>query len=161
VNVLAGAPPAGTGAAECRETLARNLAFAAERCAAEGVTVMTEPINGRDAPGFFLQTTEAALDAMDRAGHPNLKLQLDLYHRQVMQGDLIGALERHLPRIAHIQFADTPGRHEPGTGEIRFERVFAALDAMGYDGWVGAEYRPSGRLEDSLAWFRPWRDRQA
>jgi hydroxypyruvate isomerase len=156
VNVLAGIPAAGADPEACRVTLASNLAFAAEQCAAAGVTAMVEPINGRDVPGFFVQTAEAALEAIDRAGHPNLRLQLDLYHCQVMGDDPIATLERHLPRIAHVQFADAPGRHEPGTGEIDFPLVFAAIDATGYDGWVGAEYRPSGRIEDSLAWFRPW-----
>jgi len=122
--------------------------------------VMVEPANGRDNPGFLIQTTEDALAAIDRVGAENLKLQFDLYHRQVMQGDLIPALERHLPRIAHVQFADTPGRHEPGTGEINFAAVFAALDALGYTGWVGAEYRPTGTTAESLGWFAPWHTRR-
>lgn len=157
VNVLAGRPPEGESPDRCRDVLAENLAYAAERFAREDVTVMAEPVNGRDAPGFLLQTTESALSAFEAAARPNLMLQFDLYHRQVMQGDLIPALERFLPRIAHIQFADTPGRHEPGTGEINFERVFTAIDELGYTGWVGAEYLPSGATADSLDWFAPWR----
>ena len=157
VNVLAGRPPDGESPERCREVLAENLAYAAERFARDDMTVMAEPVNGRDAPGFLLQTTEAALAAFETAGSPNLMLQFDLYHRQIMQGDLIPALERFLPRIAHIQFADTPGRHEPGTGEINFERVFAAIDELGYTGWVGAEYLPDGATADSLGWFAPWR----
>ncbi len=160
VNVLAGRVPEGTEPAACRAVLIDNLRLAAEAFAREDVTVMVEPANGRDNPGFLLQTTEDALEAIDRAGAENLKLQFDLYHRQVMQGDLIPALERHLPRIAHVQFADTPGRHEPGTGEINFAAVFAALDALGYGGWVGAEYRPTGTTAGSLDWFAPWHTRR-
>lgn len=153
VNLLAGCAPSDQTPARCLEALTGNLRFAAEAFAAEGVGVMVEPINGRDIPGFLLQTTESALALVEAAGGENLSVQLDLYHRQIMQGDLIPALERHLPQIGHIQFADTPGRHEPGSGEINFPRVFEAIDALGYQGWVGAEYHPSGRLEDSLAWF--------
>ena len=160
VNILAGRPPPDAAAERCRAVMAENLAYAAALFAPEGITVMLEPVNGRDAPGFFLQTTEDALAVIELAGVENLKVQFDLYHRQIMQGDLIPALERHLPQIAHIQFADTPGRHQPGSGEINFERVFAAIDALGFQGWVGAEYIPSGPLADSLAWFAPWRTRQ-
>lgn len=160
VNILAGRLPPGLAPEACRPVLAANLRYAAEAFGREGITVMVEPANGRDVPGFLLQTTEAALSAMADAGGENLALQFDLYHRQIMQGDLIPALERHLPQIAHIQIADTPGRHEPGTGEIAYERVFAALDRLGYAGWVGAEYKPSSATTaDSLAWFAPWRAR--
>jgi hydroxypyruvate isomerase len=160
VNVLAGRPPPDADAGRCRAVMAENLTHAAELFAPEVITVMVEPANGRDVPGFFVQTTEAALAVIGLAGRENLKVQLDLYHRQIMQGDLIPALERHLPDIAHIQFADTPGRHQPGTGEINFERVFAAIDALGYEGWAGAEYIPLGALADSLQWFEPWRTRR-
>jgi len=160
VNILAGRTPPDTSPEVCHEVLAGNLRRAAEAFAREAITVMVEPANGRDVPGFLLQTTEAALAAIERAGGRNLAVQFDLYHRQIMQGDLIPALERHLAQIAHIQFADTPGRHEPGSGEINFDRVFAAIDELGYDGWVGAEYKPRGTTEGSLAWFAPWRDRQ-
>ena len=160
VNVLAGRVPEDADPAACRAVLIDNLRLAAEAFAREDITVMVEPANGRDNPGFLIQTTEDALEAIDRAGAGNLRLQFDLYHRQVMQGDLIPALERHLPRIAHVQFADTPGRHEPGTGEINFAAVFAALDTLGYSGWVGAEYRPTGTTAESLAWFAPWHTRR-
>lgn len=154
VNVLAGIAPPDMTPADCAETLAGNLRHAAERCAAEEVTVMAEAINGRDVPGFLLQTTEATLAAFARAGHDNLWLQFDLYHRQIMEGDLIPGLERHLPRIGHIQFADTPGRGEPGTGEIDLPFVFDAIDGLGYDGCVGAEYVPTTSTAESLKWFR-------
>ena len=160
VHVLAGVRPEAADPALCRATLAGNLALAAEVLGHEGITAMLEPINGRDVPGFLVQTTEAAVEAIVAAGGGtdrgpgNPALLFDLYHRQVMQGDLIPALERHLPMIAHIQFADTPGRHEPGSGEINYGRVFQAIDELGYDGWVGAEYRPQGTTAESLGWFR-------
>ena len=154
VNLLAGCAPPDQTPERCLEVLTGNLRFAAEAFAAEDIGVMVEPVNGRDVPGFLVQTTESALTLIEAAGGENLSVQLDLYHRQIMQGDLIPALETHLPQIGHIQFADTPGRHEPGTGEINFPRVFEAIDRLGYAGRVGAEYLPSGRLEDSLAWFR-------
>lgn len=153
VNVLAGVVPPGEAAERCRAVMVENLTFAAEAFAREGVTVMVEPANGVDIPGFLLQTTEDALAVIETAGQENLALQFDLYHRQVVQGELIPALETYLPRIAHIQFADAPGRHEPGTGKIDFDGVFAAIDALGYDGWVGAEYIPTATTAESLDWF--------
>ncbi len=154
VNILAGIVPQAAAPENVWRTLRDNVAFAAELFAADGLTVMVEPVNGRDRPGFALQTSEDAVRLINAVGAPNLKIQFDLYHRQIMQGDLIPGLERHLPEIAHIQFADTPGRHQPGTGEINFLSVFKAIDRLGYDGWVGAEYLPTGRLEDSLDWVR-------
>ncbi|MDJ0610705.1 MAG: TIM barrel protein [Kiloniellales bacterium] len=154
VNVLAGTTPRGLTPSDCAEVLAANLRHAAERCAAEGITVMVEALNGRDNPGFLLQTTDEALAAIARAGHGNLRLQFDLYHRQVMEGDLIRGLEENLPRIAHIQFADNPGRGAPGSGEINLSAVFDAIDRLGYGGWVGAEYVAAGPTGESLGWFR-------
>ena len=154
INVLAGVTPPGLAPADCAGTLAENLRHAAARGAAEDITVMAEALNGRDVPGFLLQTTAATLAAFDRAGHENLQLQFDLYHRQIMEGDLIPGLERNLSRIAHIQFADTPGRGEPGSGEINLPFVFDAIDRLGYEGWVGAEYVPTGDIAESLDWFR-------
>ena len=157
VNVLAGCVPNGVSKETCRDTLIGNLRRTADTLAPEDITVMVEPVNGVDAPGFLVQTVEDACALMDRAGNANLALQFDLYHHQVMQGDPIPALERHLSRTAHVQFADAPGRHEPGTGDIDFARVFATLDGLGYTGWVGAEYRPTGMTAESLSWFDPWR----
>lgn len=153
VNVLAGQPPPGVPLDDCRAAFADSLAYAAAALAEDGIVAMAEFINGRDVPGFLVQTPEAMLEAFARARHPNLALQFDLYHRQVMQGDLIEGVRAHLKHIAHIQFADNPGRHEPGTGEIAFAPVFAALDAMGYAGWVGAEYRPTRATAETLGWM--------
>src|SRR5690606_25481194 len=158
VNVLAGWPPAELPRETCLAALARNLAHAAEVMAGIGVRVVTEAVNRRDRPGYFLGTTAEALEAIDRAGHANLGLEYDIYHMQIMEGDLAPTIKRHVARIGHIQFADTPGRHEPGTGEINFPFLFDAIEAAGYDGWLGAEYVPSTeRTEDSLGWFVPYR----
>ncbi len=156
VNVLPGFPPNDLGRERCLGVLADNLAYAAAEMEEVGSRVTVEAVNTRDRPGFFLSTSSEAIAAIDRAGHPNLAIEHDLYHMQIMEGDLIPTLERIVGRVGHIQFADTPGRREPGTGEIAFPNVFAAIDRLGYDGWVGAEYDPSARTEDSLAWLEPY-----
>jgi hydroxypyruvate isomerase len=158
VNVLPGMPPADLPRETCLATLAHNLEHAAAAMAEIGVRVVTEAVNRRDRPGFFLGRTAEALEAIDRAGHANLALEYDLYHMQISEGDLVPTIRRLVGRIGHIQFADTPGRHEPGTGEINFPFVFDAIEAAGYDGWIAAEYVPSTkRTEDSLGWFDPYR----
>lgn len=156
VNVLAGSPPDELGRDRCLGVLADNIAFAAAEMAEVGARVTVEAINTRDRPGFLLTTSSESIAIIDRAGHPNLAIEHDLYHMQIMEGDLIPTLERVIGRVGHIQFADTPGRHEPGTGEIDFPSVFAAIDRLGYDGWVGAEYVPSGRTDDGLGWLQPY-----
>jgi hydroxypyruvate isomerase len=156
VNVLAGRPPPEADRTRCRETLVANLRHAADVMGEIGVKLVVEAINTRDVPGFFLTRSVEAVAILDLAGHPNLVLEHDLYHMQIMEGDLVPTLERLLPRIGHVQFADTPGRHEPGTGEINFPFVFAALDRLGYDRWTAAEYTPTGPTEDSLGWLKPY-----
>ena len=157
INVLAGWPPAEFERAQCRDVLISNLAWAAEAFADIGVRVVVEAVNDRDRPGFLVTTSADAVDIIDSAGHPNLAMEYDLYHMQIMEGDLIPTMKNILGHIGHIQFADTPGRHEPGTGEINFANVFTALDEMGYDGWLGAEYHPVEHTESSLAWLDPYR----
>lgn len=153
VNVLSGRVPQGATRKAAMATLGRNLQLAADRFAPLGVTVMVEPCNGRDVPRYLVQRTSDAIEAVDAAGRDNLAVQFDFYHRQIVEGDLIEGFRAALPRIAHVQFADTPGRHEPGTGEINWRAVFAAIDASGYAGWVGAEYRPTGTTAASLDWL--------
>lgn len=160
VNVLAGAPTPDMDRARCMECFVENLRHAAGVMAGIGVRVVTEPINRRAQPNFLISTTAEALQAIDWAGHENLALQYDLYHAQIMEGDLTQTLEANLARIGHIQFADVPGRHEPGTGEIHFSNLFEALDRMGYKGWVGAEYIPSGETGESLFWLNPHKQAQ-
>lgn len=153
VNCLAGIKPQGVRDDEARQTLIENLRFAAKKLADAGILLIAEPINTRDIPGFFLNRTEQALAIFDEVGSDNLKLQYDIYHMQIMEGDLAPTIETHFARIAHVQIADTPGRHEPGTGEIHYPFLFAHLDRLGYDGWVGAEYKPAGRTEEGLGWL--------
>lgn len=154
VNVLAGCLPAGVDPALARATLVDNLRRAADAFAADGVTVMMEPCNAYDVPRYLVNRTDDALAILDEAARPNLALQFDFYHRQMTEGRLLDGFRAALPRIAHVQFADVPGRHEPGTGEIDHAAIFAAIDASGYAGWVGAEYRPSRRTADTLGWMQ-------
>ncbi|MFG1451144.1 hydroxypyruvate isomerase [Xanthobacter sp. V2C-8] len=158
LNCLAGLVPEGVSAATARDTLARNLGFAAEALGREGLDLLVEPINTRDMPGFALSRSRETLDLLDAVGAPNAYLQYDVYHMQVMEGDLTTTLTRHMDRIGHIQIADAPGRGEPGTGEIHFPFVLAAIDAAGYRGWIGCEYRPRAGTEAGLGWLAPYRE---
>ncbi len=153
VNCLAGRRPADADAATLRATLVDNLRFAADAFAPAERQVLMEPLNSRDTPDFFVDRTAPALAVLDAADRPNLGLQYDIYHAQVMEGDLARTLEANLARIAHIQLADNPGRHQPGTGEINFPFLFHHLKALGYPGWIGCEYVPTGPTEDSFGWM--------
>lgn len=150
LNCLAGIPPAGVSPAAARATLVDNLRFAAAELRRAGIALLLEPINTRDIPGFLVHGTRQALDLLDEAGGANLFLQYDLYHAQVMEGDLARTIEANLARIAHMQLADNPGRHEPGTGEINFPFLLAHIDRLGYRGWIGCEYRPLATAEAGL-----------
>lgn len=153
VNVLAGLTTAGAN----EDIFVDNLQYAAPRFADAGIKLLIEPINTRDIPGFFLTTSAQAERILDRVAHDNLYIQYDIYHMQVMQGDLVPTYERLKDRIAHIQVADNPGRNEPGTGEINYPYVFAALDRLGYDGYVGCEYKPKAGpagTSAGLGWMR-------
>lgn len=153
VNCLAGLRPDGISEAVLRDTLIGNLRFAADSFGPAGLQVLLEPLNSRDTPGFLVDRSASALAILDEADRPNLLLQYDIFHAQVMEGELALTLARHLPQIGHVQFADNPGRHQPGTGEINFSFLFHHLDAIGYPGWVGAEYAPTGLTEASLGWM--------
>lgn len=153
LNALAGIPPAGADPAEVQHTLVENLRFAARALRAAGLKMLVEPINRFDVPGFWLDTPTKALATLDEVGDDNVYLQYDVYHAQRSEGELAATIEKHLARIAHLQIADNPGRHEPGTGEIRFEFLFAHLRRIGYNGCIGAEYKPAGVTEAGLAWL--------
>lgn len=153
LNCLAGKAPAGVDEAVLHRTLVDNLRHAANRLRTAGLRLLVEPINTYDIPGFYLNRTSQALALIDEVGADNLHLQYDLYHAQRTEGELAATLQRHLPRIAHIQVADNPGRHEPGTGEIAYGFLFEHLDRIGYDGWVGCEYKPAATTEASLGWM--------
>jgi hydroxypyruvate isomerase len=158
VNCLAGVA-LGVPHALAFDTLVENLRFAAVELGAAGIELLIEPINTRDMPGFFLNGTEQALSLMDAVGSANLFLQYDVYHRQIMQGDLARDIERCLPRTAHIQIADNPGRHEPGTGEINYSFLLAHIERLGYGGWIGCEYHPQGDTLEGLSWMARHRAR--
>jgi len=156
LNCLAGIAPEGVDPDRLRATLIDNLRFAAEALARAGIRLLMEPINTRDIPGFFVHGTRQALAIMDAVGSDNLRLQYDVYHMQIMEGDLARTVEENLARIAHIQIADNPGRHEPGSGEINYPFLFGFLDRIGYDGWIGCEYVPAAGTEAGLGWFAPY-----
>ncbi|MGE0392213.1 MAG: hydroxypyruvate isomerase family protein [Vicinamibacterales bacterium] len=156
VNVLAGLVPAGVSDGEARATFVENLRYAAGVTADAGLTLLIEPINGLDVPGFFLRRADEAVAIIREVGAPNLRLQLDLYHTAREGDDLVGTIERVGSCIGHVQIADVPGRHEPGTGRLDFAAAFAALDRAGYAGWVGCEYNPLGATVDGLGWRSAW-----
>ena len=153
VNCLAGIAPRGVPRTKLKETFVANLAFAAPKMKEAGVKLLIEPVNTRDIPGFFLNYSRQALELIDAVGSDNLYLQYDIYHMQVMEGDLARTIEANLDRIAHIQLADNPGRHEPGTGEINYPFLYDHIDRLGYSGWIGAEYKPKVGTEAGLGWF--------
>jgi hydroxypyruvate isomerase len=137
-----------------RQTFVDNLKYASARLEAAGIRLVMEMINTRDIPRFFLNTTAQALEIREQVGSANLFLQYDIYHMQIMEGDLARTLEEHLALINHVQLADNPGRHEPGTGEINYRFLFEHLDRIGYNGWIGCEYKPLTTTEAGLGWLK-------
>jgi hydroxypyruvate isomerase len=155
IHCLAGhVAPEQRPAAE--RTFVGNLERAADAAAAKGVTCLIEPINPRDRPNYFLNHVEHAADIVAKLDRPNVRVQFDFYHAQIVGGDLITRFEKHLPVVGHVQIASVPDRHEPDEGEINYRAVHAAVDRLGYRGWVAAEYRPRGRTEDGLGWAEPY-----
>ena len=154
LNCLAGLIPAGVDRKRVEATLVANLRHAAEVLAEHGIKLQLEPINQGDIPGGFISTAADFERIASQVGHPNLFLQYDFYHMQVVRGDLVRQFTRLQKVISHVQIADNPGRHEPGTGEINYNFIFAALDRLGYDGWIGCEYFPAGNTSDGLGWMR-------
>lgn len=159
IHLMAGIRPPAHDLETCVETFIGNLQYAADAAAPRGVNILVEAINSRvDMPGYVVDRSAQALDIIGRAGRPNIRFQYDIYHMQIMEGDLARSIERLLGHIAHIQLADNPGRHEPGTGEINYARLLPMIDALGYSGWVGCEYRPAGETVAGLAWASDWLD---
>lgn len=156
INCLAGIAPEGVASETLEQTLVENLKYAAPRLADAGVKLLLEPINLRDIPGFFVSTTDHAERILEAVGSENLFIQYDIYHTQIMQGDLAETYRRLKAKIAHVQLADNPGRHEPGTGEVNYPYLFNMLDAEGYDGFIGCEYKPSAGTTEGLGWMKPW-----
>ena len=152
LNCLVGIAPRDADPFELNEVLVDNLRFAADALAKQRIKLLVEPINTIDIPGFFLNRTEQALQIIADVRSSNLFVQYDIYHMQVMEGDIARSLQKHLARIAHVQLADNPGRNEPGTGEINYPFLFRHLDAIGYRGWIGCEYKPRTTTVDGLGW---------
>jgi hydroxypyruvate isomerase len=155
LNCLAGLTIDGVDPARQSAVLIDNLRFAAAALADADLQLVLEPVNDIDVPGFFVTTARAALAIMDEVGAPNLHLQYDIYHQQRMTGELAATLEAQIDRIGHIQLADNPGRHEPGTGEINYPYLFNRIDALGYTGWIGCEYKPAATTTAGLGWLAP------
>ncbi|HSM98092.1 MAG TPA: hydroxypyruvate isomerase [Gallionella sp.] len=156
LNCLAGIAPADAAPEKVRATFVSNLRFAADKLKQAGIRLLTEPINTRDIPGFYLTHTQQALDIIAEVGSDNLFLQYDIYHMQIMEGDLAATIEKNLKLIPHMQLADNPGRHEPGTGEINYPFLFEFIDRLGYRGWIGCEYKPVTTTDAGLGWIRPY-----
>ena len=154
LNCLAGKAPQGVSEAVLRQTVVGNLRFAAAELKKNGLKLLIEPINTYDIPGFYLNRTAQALAILDEVSADNAFVQYDIYHAQRMEGELAATMQKHLPRIGHIQLADNPGRNEPGMGEINYPYLFAHLDRIGYDGWIGCEYKPAGTTEAGLGWYQ-------
>ncbi|MDQ3026101.1 MAG: hydroxypyruvate isomerase family protein [Pseudomonadota bacterium] len=156
LHVMAGLIAPGEDRARHRDTYVRNLAHAAAEAEALGITVVIEPINTRDIPGFFLNRQDEAHAVCKEVGAVNLKVQMDLYHCQIVEGDVAMKIRQYLPDVGHMQVAGVPERHEPDLGEINYPYLFALIDELGYDGWIGCEYRPREGTSEGLGWVRPW-----
>ena len=156
VNCLAGIAPKGVPSEPLTDTFVGNLKFAAKKLKEAGIALLIEPINTRDIPRFFLRRTRQALGIMEAVGSDNLFLQYDIYHMQIMEGDLAHTVEQNLPKIRHMQLADNPGRHEPGTGEINYPFLLKHIDGIGYKGWIGCEYKPAKTTAQGLRWAKPY-----
>jgi hydroxypyruvate isomerase len=159
VHVMAGTVPANVDRAQCTATLIANLAWAAPQAAAAGITLLLEPLNTRDAPGYLYQRQADAHAVVAAVGATNLKVQMDLYHCQIAEGDVAMKLRQYLPlgQVGHLQVAGVPERHEPDIGELHHPYLFALIDSLGWAGWIGAEYRPRGATSAGLRWFEPYR----
>jgi hydroxypyruvate isomerase len=154
LHALAGIVPAGADQDRCRQTFIGNLRYACEQLAPHGITLLVEPINTRDMPGYFLNYQKDAHALLAEVGAPNLKVQMDFYHAQIMEGDIISTFRQQLSNIGHVQIASVPDRHEPDLGELNYPWLFAMMDEAGYDGWIGCEYRPRQGTVAGLGWMQ-------
>jgi hydroxypyruvate isomerase len=161
VHLMAGLVPAGGTREAHRPTYLKNLEWAAKKAADAGVDVLIEPINTRDIPGYFLNRQDDAHAVLAEIGSPRLKVQMDLYHCQIVEGDVATKLRAYLPtgRVGHLQIAGVPERHEPDLGEVNYPYLFGVVDALGWDGWIGCEYRPAAGTSAGLGWWRRERER--
>ncbi len=157
LHAMAGIAPPGPGArAACERTYIDNLRYAAQELARAGLTLLIEPINTRDMPGYFLNTQTQAAGICAAVGLPNIKILMDCYHMQIAEGDIATKLRTYAELCGHVQIAGVPERHEPNSGEVYYPYLFQLLEDIGYKGWIGCEYRPAGGTLDGLGWFKPW-----
>jgi hydroxypyruvate isomerase len=156
VNCLAGISPKSVAGDMIHTTLLDNLKFAASKLGDAGIKLLIEPINTIDIPGFYITGTLQGRSIINDTGTSNLYLQQDIYHMQIMEGDLARTIESNLDIIRHMQLADNPGRNEPGTGEINFSYLFDFIDNTDYEGWIGCEYKPAGDTNEGLSWIKPY-----
>ena len=154
LHMMAGLVPAGSDMAIHRKTYLENMKFAAQALAKHNLNLLLEPINTRDMPGYFLNTQVQAHELRVESGEPNVKVQMDFYHAQIMEGDLAETFKKYFKDIGHTQIASVPKRNEPDDGEVNYPYLYQLLDEMGYEGYVGCEYRPKGKTEDGLDWFK-------
>jgi len=154
IHAMAGLLPAGADRARHRAVFVDNLRYAAAELEKAGCMLLIEPINTRDIPGYFLNTQAEAHAIREEVGAPNLKVQMDFYHVQIVEGDIAMKLRKYLPHVGHIQIAGVPERNEPDTGEFNYPYLFRLMDDLGYDGWVGCEYRPANGTVNGLGWMR-------
>lgn len=156
LHVMAGIPAADANPYACQKTYIRNVGLAAEKCAPHGITVLIEPINPRDIPGYYLNRQTDAIATLDAVGAKNAAVQMDLYHCQIVEGDVAMKIRANIGRVAHFQIAGVPDRHEPDIGEVNFPYLFDVIDELGFEGWIGCEYRPKGKTLDGLGWAAPY-----
>ena len=153
LHMMAGLIPAGADLRVHRETYLGNLRYAAREVGKHGINLLIEPINTRDMPGYFVNFQAQAHALREESGEPNVKIQMDFYHAQIVEGDLAMKLRKHFDGVGHVQIASVPSRNEPDDGEVNYPYLFRLLDELGYEGWIGCEYRPRGRTEDGLGWL--------
>ena len=157
LHAMAGLIKPDQDRARHRATYVKNIALAAEKALPHGITIVLEPINTRDIPGFFLNRQDEAHAVCAEIGAPNLKVQMDFYHCQIVEGDLAMKFRKYVANVGHIQIAGVPERHEPDIGEVNYPYLYRLFDELGYDGWVGCEYRPRAGTSEGLGWFKPYR----
>lgn len=154
LHMMAGLIPVNLDKSNCRKTYLKNMKFAAQELAKHQLNLLLEPINTRDMPGYFLNSQAQAHELGSECGEPNVKVQMDFYHAQIMEGDLAVTFKKYFNDIGHIQIASVPNRNEPDDGEVNYAYLFKLMDEMGYQGWVGCEYCPRGKTEDGLGWLK-------
>jgi hydroxypyruvate isomerase len=157
LNCIPGIMPLDNCPLTVRETLVSNLRYAATVLSEHNIRLLIEPINAYDYPDYFLNRSTHALAILNEVAHPNLFLLYDVYHMQIMEGNLTHTIAQNISMISHVQIGDVPGRHEPGTGEINFGHLFRQLDALGFEGWIGCQYTPLLSTQQSLDWIVPYR----